>query len=182
MTTHREALLRLAEESGTEPDEFLRVYLGSHFHPGVPERYRRLVADVLWRLPEAWDAAREWSVEISSETTPRGYASARHEEGTEEETEQSWIVTLYPALLDQLSDAACRYVIAHEVGHVASGLTQGSIKIKGKWYSKIKGTRDQYEEASTSEDHEDVAEKIAIEWGFSSDLTTFLKEDQPEDS
>ncbi len=182
MTTHREALLRLAEESGTEPDEFLRVYLGSHFHPDVPERYRRLVADVLWRLPEAWDAAREWSVEISSETTPRGYASARHEEGTEEETEQSWIVTLYPALLDRLSDVACRYPIAHEFAHVASGLGQGSITLEGKHLTKIKGSKDEYEEAASTDDHEDVAEKISLEWGFSSELTTLLKEDQPEGS
>ncbi len=180
MTTHREALLRLAEESGTEPDEFLRVYLGSHFHPDVPERYRRLVADVLWRLPEAWDAAREWSVEISAETSPKGYASARREEEGEGEIEQLWIVTLYPALLDRLSDAACRYPIAHEFGHVASGLSMGSISIDGTRFSPVKGTANEYEEATSTDDHEDVAELIVMEWGFSGELATFLKEDQPE--
>ncbi len=177
MATHREALLRFAEENGIEPDEFLRAYLDAHVHSGVPERYRRLVADVLWRLPEAWDAAREWSVEISSKTSPKGYASARREEEGEGEIEQLWTVTLYPALLDRLSDAACRYPIAHEFGHVASGLTTGSITIGGKHLTKIKGSKDEYEEAASTDDHEDVAEKISLEWGFSSELTTFLKEE-----
>ena len=103
----------------------------------------------------------------------------REEEG-EAEVEQLWAVTLYPALLERLSDAACRWAIAHEFGHVASGLPMGSIVIKGKPMTKIKGTKDEYEEAPSKDDQEDVAEKIALEWGFSGELTTFLAEELKE--
>ncbi len=173
--TQGEALLRFAEENGVEPDGFLRVYLDAHVHPDVPARYRRIVTDVLWRLPEAWDAAREWSVEISAETTPRGYASARHEDESDGEIEQVWIVTLYPELLDRLSDAACRYIIAHEFGHVASGLSMGCISIYGTRYSPVKGTANEFEEVTSTDDQEDVANLMAMDWGFSSELAIFLK-------
>ena len=83
-------------------------------------------------------------------------------------------------LLNRLSDPACRYAIAHELGHVASGLPQGSILIEGKPHTKVKGTTDEYEEAPATEDQEDVAEKIAMEWGFTGELTTWLKEDEDQ--
>ncbi len=180
MGTVRDAWLNFAAESGIDPDEYVRVRLNEVIGPGVPDRYRYLVTDVLWRLPEGWDAARTWVVEVSDHPKPGAYASADRLEEFDGEIEQLWTVTLYPALLDQLSDPACRYVIAHEFGHVASGLPVGSIMIKGKWFTKIKGTTDQYEKVPTSEDHEDVAEKIAMEWGFSGELTTLFKDENEQ--
>ncbi len=180
MGTVRDSLPRIAAQFGVDPDEYARFYLDRVIAPTAPERYRRLVADVLWRLPEDWDAARTWGVEFSDDPGPRGYASARREEEGEGEIEQLWFVTLYPALLDRLSDAACRWVIAHELGHVASGLPHGSVLIEGKPYTKVKGTTDEYEEAPATEDQEDVASKIAMEWGFTGELTVWLKEDEDQ--
>ncbi len=86
MGTVREALLKFAAAEGVDAEEFLRVYLNSHYEPSVSERYRRLVTEVLWRLPEGWDEARDWFVESSPDSSPRGYASARHEEEADGES------------------------------------------------------------------------------------------------
>ncbi len=177
MGTVREALLKFIAAEGLDAEEYLRVYLSNHIDPSMSERYRRLVTEVLWRLPEGWDEARDWFVESSPKSNPRGYASAGHEEEFDGEIYQQWVITLYPALLELLSDVACRWVIAHEFGHVASGLSMGSISIDGTRFSPVKGTANEYEEATSTDDHEDVAEGIAMEWGFSSELTTFLKEE-----
>jgi hypothetical protein len=183
MRNVREALIAFAAEAGVDPEqyeEYLGVYLAAHIAPEVPERYRRLVQEILWRLPEGWDERAEWSVDVSPEETPRGYASVRREEEGEGDTSDSiqlWVVTLYPALLDRLSDAACRWAIAHEFGHVASGLPTGSIVIDGKPHTRVKGTPDFYEEAPDKAMQEAAANQLAVKWGFSEEFAAFLRED-----
>jgi hypothetical protein len=108
---------------------------------------------------------------------PPGYANTfRHdEEGGEYVT--PYVVTAFPVLMNRLSDAACRWVIAHELGHIASRLPFGSIVIHGKLYTPVKGTAGEYELAPRKEIQEDTADSIALEWGFDSELQAFFAED-----
>lgn len=175
-------LATMATETGMTTDEYVAQVLPMYIPPIVPNRYRHLLSEVLSRLPADWDAARNWQVEVSSEQTPRGYASARHEDEADGEIEQMWIMTLYPSLLDRLSDKACLYVIAHEFGHIASGLYGPSLVNKGIGYAPAKGTANQYEEVVSTGNQEDIAEKLALEWGFSPELQAFFRDESGSSS
>lgn len=92
------------------------------------------------------------------------------------EPDQGWIVTLYRRNLDTLSDAAVGWVIAHELAHVASGLQTGSIVVGGVPLTQT--GRGQYNPAPSQETHEDAADGIAFQWGFSNELQSYLTEIQ----
>jgi hypothetical protein len=134
----------------------------------------RLTVEVLFRLPEGWDDERTWSVTTGRKQSPKGYAYVLREEEGEGETEQLWSMTLLPSLLDKLSDSAVHWVIAHEFGHIASGLPTGSLGIEGTAHTRVKGTVDRYEPAPEKAIHEDAADSIALSWGFSEELHAFL--------
>jgi len=176
-----EGLKAIAKEIGIDSEafpEFERVWIGSRINDSLPERYRRLTQEELYRLPWDWDRNCEWSVVGSDRRDPSGYGSVlRFEEG-EGDYIQEWEVTLYPAMLDLLSDGACRWVIAHELAHVASGIPTGSVVIDGKAATRIKGTVDQYQEAPSKAVHEDAADQIALEWGFSGEMQALVVEDR----
>jgi len=157
----------------------------------LSERIGRLCAEVLNRLPAGWDAYRTFDFLESEEVKYSGGEEAdyvtfgtalRLEEGETfpselpegEEPEQCWDVTLYIAPLSWLSDSAACYVIAHELGHVASGLRTGSGVI-----GKVPMTQlqpGQYEPATPKDRHEDAADTIAMNWGFTNELQAFLSE------
>ena len=109
-------LATMAAEAGMTTDEYIAQVLPMYIPPIVPNRYRHLFSEVLCRLPAHWDADRNWQVEVSSEQSPLGYASARHEDEADGDIEQLWIMTLYPSLHDRLSDKACLYVIRMSLG------------------------------------------------------------------
>ena len=174
------------------PDEDVRrMKIESQLGGLTDKRLRRLCREVLERLPVEWDAYREIAIEESDETpSPSsgsvGYASAsRDEEGEEVESlpsepldgtepEQSWVVTLYQKHLHLLSDTAIRWVIAHEFGHVASGLRTGSIVVGGVPVTQI--APGQYEPAVPKDQLEGAADSIALGWGFSQELQSFRAE------
>jgi hypothetical protein len=146
------------------------------FEPSGPERYKRLGIEVASSLPEGWDEHAEWSVEASPEQA-RGYASTLALEEEAGDTCTPYVVTLYPTLMNRLSDSACRWVFAHEFAHIASKLKMGSIGIRGKAYTPMQGGH--YVEAPPKNVHEDAADKIALEWGFDRELQSWLTEDVP---
>src|SRR5688572_6258927 len=86
-------------------------------------RYYQLAEAVLNRLPETYNfELSDWLPSV-----PGGYGSALREEELETETEmihseQRWTITLYEQSLSGLSDDAVKWVIAHELGHVAAGV------------------------------------------------------------
>ena len=139
--------------------------------PNVPERYRHLVEEVLRRLPPGWAGDETLSVVSSDDPAPLGFACVVYERAA-----RAWgeVVTLYPALLDRLSEAACRWVIAHEFGHVAARLPQlgrlagrACLYVGGRWRisrADPKRLKDLYEEA---------ANHLAVTWGFEKDWDTF---------
>ena len=92
----------------------------------------------------------------------------------DEETGVAYTIRIFPALMDRLSDDACRYVFAHEFAHVASKLRFGSITVAGKRCTRVAG--DLYQEAPSKIEHEDKADQIALE-GFDRELQAFLRED-----
>ena len=106
----------------------------------LPDRYARLAEDVVLSLPEEWDnhatweigiADAEWLASFGRVDAADTYAGARRVETDDNEEgsdSQLWEVKLCPERIDGLSDAACRYLIAHELGHVASGLYPWSLK------------------------------------------------------
>jgi hypothetical protein len=182
MRTVLEAWQNIAREAGANDEEtirsYVRVRLATHLDPSLPSRYARLTTEVLFRLPEGWDDKRTWSVTPGRKQSPKGYAYALREEEGEGETEQLWSMTLLPSLLDKLSDSAVHWVIAHEFGHIASGLPTGSLGIEGTAHTRVKGTVDRYEPAPEKAIHEDAADSIALSWGFSEELHAFLREDR----
>ncbi len=80
-----------------------------------------------------------------------------------------YVITIYPSLLDRLSDSACRWVFAHECAHIASKLRSGSIVIGGKPYTRLCG--DEYVEAPL----ETFRKMPQIESLWSGDLTAHCK-------
>ncbi len=168
------------------PDEDVRrMKIESQLGGLTDERLRRLCREVLERLPVDWDEYREIAIEESDKTPSHspcnvGYASAsRNEEGESLlpdgiEPEQSWVVTLYRMHLDLLPEAAIRWVIAHELGHVASGLRTGSIVVGGVPVTQI--APGQYEPAVPKDQLEGAADSIALGWGFSQELQSFRAE------
>jgi len=178
--TVQDALVAIAEEAGADSAEFLRTWTGSHINSSLPERYQRLVTEVVFRLPAEWDANVEWSAGLDLKQNPSCYGSALRQEETEEDYAdaiQVWEISLYPNLLDRLSDAACRWMIAHEFGHVASGLPTGSITIAGIPLTRVRGAVDCYVEVPIKDDHEDAANGIALKWGFKTEREAFITED-----
>jgi hypothetical protein len=124
-----------------------------------PGRYRDLVRQVLQRLPGGWDEYRSFSIDLSPKRAEHCYAESVLESETwgeaaldlQRQQEQVWTVTLYPHSLDQMPDAAVMHVIAHELGHVASGMP-----------CHVAGSDlDRYRAAG-----EELADAIAREWGF----------------
>jgi hypothetical protein len=171
----------LKAEYGNDFEERIHMWLGSHLSPELPDRYKRLCREVVFRLPSEWDSEVEWSVDTDREPSPGGYANVlREEEAADLITPCE--ITLYPALMDRLSDAACRWVIAHEFAHAASGIPCGSITIDGKPHTRVKGTVDLYEQVPAKKVHEDAADRIAMDWGFTSELPAFLIDDARQEA
>jgi hypothetical protein len=155
----------------------------------LPEgRFRRLLREVFDRLPDGWDTYRTWTVELSEQMPTKGYASCLRLEEEEGDTtaiieghrEQNWIVTLYTPWLDRLSDRAALWAIAHELGHVASGMACGSLVISGTAYTRVSSSEDQLREITPEEREarEKVADVIARAWGFSFEEEAFEEEAQ----
>lgn len=147
-------------------------------------RYQRLVREVYERIPNA-DRVFDYrtiAIEESGERSPKGYACVLREEECETlpsevdfPPNQIWMMTLFPSLLDRLSDAAARWALAHEFAHIASGLRGGSFRIDGVRYTQQ--SPDVYVPAPSDDIQEDSAEQLALEWGFDSELQAWLLED-----
>jgi hypothetical protein len=92
--------------------------------------------------------------------------------------EQLWLVTLYPAWLDGLSDAAVRWAIAHELGHAASGMACGSLVISGRRYTKVSVGEDEYRKITPEDEEgsEKIADAIVRAWGFWAEEEAFEEE------
>lgn len=154
----------------------------------LSDRMKRLCREVLTRFPSDWDDHRTFDIEESDDRpSPSpgtiGYACARRYEDTESrrdelpldiEPEQCWSVILYVEHLSLLSDQAIRWAIAHELGHVASGLRLGSLLIGGIPMTQV--GPGSYEPAPPKDRHEDEADRLALEWGFSEEFQRFLSE------
>lgn len=144
---------------------------------GLPEgRYRSFVRRILERLPAGWDHYRTLDFEVSDEKPARGYASSLRDEEIESERvssieghhEQCWTVTLYRPWVDQLSDTAASWVIAHELGHVAAGMACGSLIVSGRPHTRVSVADDVYREITAEEQAagEKIADAVGRAWGF----------------
>ena len=135
-------------------------------------RYHAIAKAVLERLPEEWDLYRTYGFEVSTSppSSPDGFASSHRDEELEDEpdirNEQVWSITLYDQKLSTVPDAAVKWVIAHELGHVASGLPCGSLVLGGSAYTRV--SKDQYRPVTgyEGEVNELVADTIARAWGW----------------
>lgn len=94
--------------------------------------------------------------------------------------EQIWVVTLYDQQLSDLSDAAVKWVIAHELGHVASGLPCGSLSIGRLGYTRTSENVYRAITGAERELHEFVADAIARAWGFWEEEQVWVKEQGEE--
>jgi hypothetical protein len=152
-------------------------------------RIAALVHSVLERLPDSWDLYRTFDFELSDLKPDVGYASCLREEEAESgplpgmpegHHEQCWTVTLYRPWLAVFSDEASRWIIAHELGHVASGIACGSLVFGGRPYTRMSGTTDQYREVTPEEKQggEKIADAIARAWGFWLEEEAFASEAQ----
>ena len=150
-------------------------------------RLFRLCKEVVDRLPAGWD--ENMTLFIEESPTPRTQDGQVHlgsclrEEEMETppdelpegvESERIYSVKLYGPSLETYSDPAIRWVIAHELAHAASGLRFGSIKIGDARYTK--SASGGYIQTPTIDIHEDSADTIAMQWGFTAELQGCLAE------
>jgi hypothetical protein len=153
-------------------------------------RYYALAKEVLLRLPDEWDLYRTFELELTPNPPSRkdGYASCYTPEEDDETShhvlggreEQFWIVTLYEPSIRSLSDAAVKWVVAHELGHVVAGLPCGSLTVGGKPYTKVKSAPGEefYREITREEGdiNEKIADLIGRAWGFWDEEETWFNE------
>lgn len=155
-----------------------------HLETAIPAlrgtRYYALAREVLLRLPEKWDLYRTFTIELSPNAPRRPglYAGCYRPDEAEEmpvsplegREEQFWIVTLYDQALCSRSSEAVRWVIAHELAHVAAGVPCGTLVIGGIPHTKVKGVPDEefYRPITREEVEagEKIADAIARAWGF----------------
>jgi hypothetical protein len=145
------------------------------FDATVSDRYRLLVMEVLGRLPEGWVGGRVVSVSTADDPTPRGFAYTTKMTGALFPACQ---VTLFPARMGALSDAACLWVIAHEFAHVTSPVPPQAMiggrlcpyRGHGRW--RLSPLRP--EELQGKE--EDLADAQACHWGFREEADVFGQE------
>lgn len=146
-------------------------------------RYYELAREVLERLPDGWDYCREYDLEVSESPPPKAdiFAGALRLEDNETSPddprgEQVWTVTLFDQQLVDLPGPAIKWVIAHELGHVASGLPCGSFARGSIAYTR---TSENIYRAITKNERElgeVVADAIARAWGFWEEEQALVKE------
>ena len=179
MRTVREALQGAAIAQGVSPERFAafeRGWLNNHIDLCVPERYRRLARDVIYRFPEGWDRDVEWYLLSRLPAEAHGYGSVLPLEHEKENDrgQRNWLVVLYAPLLDHLSDPACRWIIAHLLAHVARGLTPTGTVPTGSGGSSEPENTSPSGDARTESD-EDAADRLVLDWGFAEELLEFLR-------
>jgi hypothetical protein len=142
------------------------------FEGAVPGRYRRLVLEVVKRLPPDWAGSLSVSVKVDLATTPHGFANVHTDP-----KKSAAVITLFPSLLDTLSDSACSFVLAHECGHVRPVLPPraliGSVEclyVEGRW------RRTKADTARLTDLYEDAANILADRWGFTAERDAFERE------
>lgn len=133
----------------------------SNISMALSPRYQSLAKDVLDRLPPGWHKDRVVRLEESRETLQldHGWPAVACAAKLQFKSEEAWIVTLYTACLDTLSDEAVRWILARELGRVLSDPPQS-------WRRKANATPAQDERA----------EALALGWGFSSERRQFEQE------
>jgi len=70
---------------------------------------------------------------------------------------------------DLLSGPAARWVIAHELAHVVSGLRTGNLVIGGVPMTEMRPNY--FEAASPKDKYEDAADMLTTSWGFTEGST-----------
>lgn len=151
----------------------------------LPQRYRRLVGGVLHRLPHDWLGERsigrreiEWAVVVSDDIhiTHRGcvvLASAARERF---ETLQYWTITLFPHVLDELSDRAVLWVIAHEFGHIVARVSPEIARPQGIFVPLFDMDCDEFDDVAVSQLGERCADAYALGWGFLEEKAAYDRE------
>ena len=117
----REGIEAYAKANGVPAAAIAQARLDDHFDASLPPRYRRLAAEVFLRLPDGWDSHAHWTIsagEIPSKVDLH-LAGVHRLKG---DWLQLWEIKLVPQALDRYSDAAVRWVIAHQCARVATGL------------------------------------------------------------
>jgi hypothetical protein len=123
----------------------------AHITMALSPRYQRLAKEVLNRLPARWNSGRVVRLEESKETIylrhgrPVVACGAR----LQFKSVELWVVTLYTSALYELSDEAVRWIIARELGRVASDASQ-------LWRNRF----------SKKPVQEDTADAQALTWRF----------------
>jgi hypothetical protein len=112
-----------AEEHGVPASAIERAQVDDHFEASLMGRYRSLAIEVFLRLPDGWDSHAHWTM-CAGEITHivDVYLGGARRLKAEPGDPQLWEIRLVQQTLDRYSDAAVRWVIAHEFAHVATGL------------------------------------------------------------
>ncbi len=143
---------QFAAEHGEAWETAVARWLEDYGVHQLPDRYRWLVTEVILRLPEGWSSHCSCTIRMAGEgeVVREHYAEARLSSDADETCwRQAWEVVLNAAALNELTDAAIRGCIAHELAHVGSALLP---------------TPEKYNL------HENRADNIAKWWGFEEDL------------
>jgi len=171
-----------------DKQENFEIFVAHQLRSISDPRFRRLVAEVLTRIPRDWDFEPaflpqvEWTIELSdlekiveSPSLPgqivSAYATAISPPDLSYPNVQVWEVTLHRSALDELSDSAARWVIAHEFAHMALRRPSAE-KVAGM--RVVRSDKDVSEVTSSYFRHgENDADRLAIDWGFQEEKRAF---------
>jgi len=161
--------------------ELRRLRIETSIAPLKGSRYYELARQVLERLPDGWDYYREYVLQVSESPPQKAGGLAASLRLEENETspddpwgEQVWEVTLYHKQLFDLPDPAIKWVIDHELGHVASGVPCGSLTAGSIAYTRTSENIYRPITKDEREAGEFVADAIARAWGWWEEEQTFV--------
>jgi hypothetical protein len=161
----------VARDTKATDEEIAAVDLHHYFHNQMvgtlSPRYRRLVQEVLRRLPLGWNKGWIVRMEESKETSCWIFGRLHYLQVAvinEGRSASAWVLSLCTPHLDSLSDDAVRWILAYGFGNVAA-CPPPRLVFAG---ARIKSVRQ-------PKAHE-RAEAQALDWGFSEERRTFEKE------
>jgi len=160
MRTVHEALRAFAADSGTTVEVLIEARLAELVARDVPARYRAILSEVWLRLPEGWDSHAHWELVAGAIDDPgvgNEYLAGARLLKHEIDALQHWEVRIDPTQLAPFSDAAVRWIVAHELAHVASALPTDRMIRDGEL-------------------SEDRADHFALVWGFGEEHAAFERE------
>ena len=167
--TMENQLLDVAGDLGWSFEEAVNERLSEMIGPSVPERFRRLVREVLLRLPGSWDYSyATWRVEADGERIPPTHFPPLGWKEVRDICYPEYVIKITPSEMAGWSDEACSWTLAQSFAYIAFKLL---LRL-----SEDGGAGESLFSRSDEQAHAEITRTIALWWGFESELKAYEKE------